>query len=478
MDLVERASVYGKRKRNRNGNRKGKLNLSGNGGFDDLSDDLLIRILSRVSVKEAARTSVLAHRWRYLWRFANGTLRFRHWDTATGEIMEREQFESWVNTVVKLHQGRSIEGMVINFDTRAEEQEDQKQFSLSTSCAVDNWVCFAMNKEVQRFEMKLEFRSIYPFPDLKMLVSSYSLGFSSPFYRLRSLRFVYVDIDDDVVNYFLASCPSLEDLHIYYSYFIKSIRVVDPPRLRVLYISNCFEFQNLEISAASLVSLTVAGEENNFVLKSVPNLSKLIIGDGICISFVLQPKQHSTYSAQLEMLILDFRSLNRVYNIPIVASPDLPQLCSLKRLKVLVHTEGRHSLLFFTSLVKASPQLREFRIEVEYSRYSNYMGDVEMPFPVISAANAVKFVHRNLKTVEIEGYVGCSTEEELLLELIKIGPSIERIAIDTETDFYDEEPLGSRLHLKEIKSTTRDEAIERARRFVSSFPKQIEAVVT
>ncbi|XP_047959877.1 putative FBD-associated F-box protein At5g56690 [Salvia hispanica] len=340
----------------------GKLISSENGGFDKLSDDVLIRILSRMNVKEAARTSVLAHRWRYLWRFVNGTLKFDRWNTATANVRKRENFLAWANAVVKHHQFQCIEGMVIKSYMGAEDFEDNDS---SIACAVDDLVYFAMNKQVQRLKLRLLFRHMYSFPVLKMLLASYSLGFGSPFYRLRDLRLVHVNVEDEE------------------------------------------------------------------------------------------------------------------YNIPIVALPDLPQLCSLKRLEVQVHTEGCHSLLFFTSLINASPQLREFRIEVRYSDLSSYLGDVELSFPVIGTANAVKFVHSNLKVVEIKGYVGCSSEEEMLLELIKIGPLIERVAIDTETDYYYFlQPQRSGMHLTEIVATTRNEAKERARHFVSSFLKQIEVIVT
>ena len=171
-----------------------------------------------------------------------------------------------------------------------------------------------------------------------------------------------------------------------------------PPRLRVLYISKCIYMTKLVIYATSLVSLTFRGEEDIVSLRSVPNLRELTIGGAISASFVLEPKHHSSYSSQLEKLVLDFRSRIRVkihililvhifqlklfickdchfsgyvtffpsqgYRRPIVASPDLPPLCSLKQLKVQLHTGAKRYLLFFTSLIKASPQLSKFTIEV------------------------------------------------------------------------------------------------------------------
>ncbi|KAF7102892.1 hypothetical protein CFC21_103950, partial [Triticum aestivum] len=47
------------------------LSTTGHGGVDlisDLNDDVLREIITRLPVREAARTAVLASRWRYLWR--------------------------------------------------------------------------------------------------------------------------------------------------------------------------------------------------------------------------------------------------------------------------------------------------------------------------------------------------------------------------------------------------------------------------
>ncbi|KAG6393780.1 hypothetical protein SASPL_144351 [Salvia splendens] len=224
---------------------KTKLKSSGNGAFDTLPDELLIKMHSKMNVKEAIKMSVLAHMWEHLCKDAK-TLRFDLRDA------EKEIFFASVYAVVKHHK-------------------------------VDRLVRFAVHREVSK--------------------------------------------------------------------------------LRVLDIESCLNLESLEISAAKLVSLLFLGIDDILVLNGVPGLRDLLIGGETCISFLSQPKLHSSYSAQLEKLVLYFSP--REYRVPNVAF-DFPQLCSLKRLDVHVHTEGRQSLLFLPSLIKASPQLCEFVIVVSF----------------------------------------------------------------------------------------------------------------
>lgn len=108
-----------------------------------------------------------------------------------------------------------------------------------------------------------------------------------------------------------------------------------------------------------------------------------------------------------------------------------------------------------------------------------------MPFPAISAAEAVKFDHKSLKVVEMCGYVGCSSEEELLLELFKNASLIEVVIIDTRSEYYDDPGLATCIahrrfssRLPEMGSTTRAESKERAKHFVSTLPHQIKFIVS
>ncbi|GFP86899.1 hypothetical protein PHJA_000833700 [Phtheirospermum japonicum] len=86
------------------------------------------------------------------------------------------------------------------------------------------------------------------------------------------------------------------------------------------------------------------------------------------------------------------------------------------------------------------------------------------------------------------GYVGCSSERELLLQLFDIATSLERVVINTESDYYDDPQFPTLLSLKEnmesrgrsleIGATTRTESKERAHHMLSTLPPwEIDFVV-
>ena len=86
-----------------------------------LPDEILISILSLLTVKEAIKTSVLSHRWKCLWSFTD-TLDFDDPDTtqdidAEKEKMkiERKKFVKSVNHILKLYEVSTIDKFRVCF---------------------------------------------------------------------------------------------------------------------------------------------------------------------------------------------------------------------------------------------------------------------------------------------------------------------------------------------------------------------------
>ncbi|KAL7140418.1 hypothetical protein ABFS83_09G119700 [Erythranthe nasuta] len=422
-------------------------------GIDKLPDDMLIAILSRMSLKEAARTSVLSSRWRNLWTSTSRDLVFDAADTSGGAVMKMEKFADMVDYTLKLYEGTGVDSLSIRFSNIHEDDDGV------ISHSIYSWVYFAMLKQVKKFELDLSvaggYHYNYEFPEVLTWLLRFppekwfpleckskngvrvlrSLG---AFRSLRSLRLVHVDISDTAVCYFLSSCPVIEELSIRASNTIINLQVVDPPSLKVLEIVDCPNIKSLVISSTNLVSCTYIGKKISSPFKNVPNLSDLTLGGKFCTSFIYEPNKHSSYSLQLGKLVLNLQTASFFERQ--IGPIDLPQLHGLKRLELNVVSQVGRSLLFFISLIKASPRLHEFKLKIDYlvarqSSDDSMIRERLMPFPKVTSTEEYTFEHKNLKVVKIEGYCGCESEEQFVVQLCNIA-SLEKVLIDTDCDYY------------------------------------------
>ncbi|KAL9157029.1 hypothetical protein ABFS82_09G118600 [Erythranthe guttata] len=247
---------------------------------------------------------------------------------------------------------------------------------------------------------------------------------------------------------FFESCRYIEDLCIRGSNATKDLKFVDPlPYFKVLEISDCCNIESLLISVENLVSCTYQGNQIGLPFKKVPNLSELTLGGAFCESFVYEPNKHSSYSTQLSKLVLNLHTASALGEI---VPRDLPQLYALKRLELSIVSRVGRSLLFLTSLIKASPQLQEFKIKINYivpcCKPFDSLIRRHMPFPEVTAVEANVFEHENLKVIEMVGYCGCASEDEFIVSICKIAAtSLETVIIDTDCDYYRDVPNFKQL---------------------------------
>ncbi|KAL7130593.1 hypothetical protein ABFS83_13G144800 [Erythranthe nasuta] len=419
--------------------------------IEELPDDIIVAILSRMNIKDAVRTSVLSTRWKYLWKFMSVTLEFHDKDIAT-----RKKLEAFVNRVLELY--NRVDSLVIRFSNTRKKTE---------STAIDKWIYSAMLKQVKIFELDLSadcgFHCSYEFPSFIKLVTQFhrekyrpilhklrcirsSLRYLSGFRSLRSIRLVDVDIQDEMVHYFLDSCPYIEQLCLRASDATKDLRVVDPlPNLKELKISDCCNLQSLVISATNLKELEISDccSLQSLVISAMNLVScTLTLGGVFCKSFIYEPNKHSTYSDQLVKLVLNLQTENvQMESIERpIAPPDFHQFRALKQLELNIVSKVDRSLLFFTSLIEASPHLHEFKLKIDYLVSRPWCFDFVIksmiPFPEVTLEEAKRFDHKNLKIVRMAGYCGCASEENFLVHLLENSPSVGTVFIDTDCDYY------------------------------------------
>ncbi|XP_059658989.1 F-box/LRR-repeat protein At3g03360-like [Cornus florida] len=317
-------------------------------------------------MKEAGRTSLLSKRWRYTWTYIAG-LNFDSLHIMFGiELrekkieVERPLYLSWVNQVLKSHNAPTID-------------EFRVQFDLDETCRfdIDNWVNFAMEKRVRRLELDLsegvagsrEEEDNYNFPNpygITNYLHSLSLGFTSCNF-LTNLLLTDVNVNGQVLEYFLTNCPLLEQLFVKSSYSLVNLKVPDLSlKLKHLEIINCFNVESIEIFAINLMSFRYYGPKISLPFKNVQQPIDLFIGGQYCDYLIYKFLEISTYLSQLESLTLQMPSFMELG----LEDAKFPVLNKLKRLELKIRSIDGIRLLAFAPLIEACPFLSIFVFQV------------------------------------------------------------------------------------------------------------------
>uniref|UniRef100_A0A5B7CDI6 Putative ubiquitin-protein ligase n=1 Tax=Davidia involucrata TaxID=16924 RepID=A0A5B7CDI6_DAVIN len=423
--------------------------------ISELPDEILVTILSLLTMKEVARTSVLSHRWKNLWTFTTGSLDFDCSELVfeltvmeSREFLEgvKPKFVGWVNQVLELHQGPTVDEFKVGFDL------DTASFKGD----IDRWVNFAVEKKAKRFVLDLtSYRRItpvghYAFPPHPLNVSHFN--------SLTSLTLKGVDVTGEVLESFLSSCPFLEELCVAESWCLANLKVSGSSsvKLKHLGLHLCHFLENLEISSKNLVSFKYFGPVINTPLKDVPRLVEASLGGLYCESLFDNFEQPlPSFLSQLETLVLDLHSEGPV------RFPKFPtlRLSNLRHLELKVKAYDSVCLFSCTSLIKAAPLLYRFVLQLFWS--DNRIGRK------MRARNVKKCPHHCLKVVELIGFIGCSADIELTRYLLKNTSSLEKITINPRPPF----PLNF------MKIEEKVAVRERAKRLRRELPPGVELVI-
>ncbi|XP_059658948.1 F-box/FBD/LRR-repeat protein At1g13570-like [Cornus florida] len=166
-------------------------------------------------MKEAGRISLLSKRWKYMWTHYT-CLNFDASHIINGILLGEKEVEvekplylSWVNQVLKSHNGPTIDEFRVQFDLDGTCRSD-----------IDNWVNFAMDKRVKRLELDFTDNRNYTRKEeyyykyhITNHLHSSSLGFTgcNP---LTNLILTHVYVTRQVLENFLTYCPFLEQLSV------------------------------------------------------------------------------------------------------------------------------------------------------------------------------------------------------------------------------------------------------------------------
>ncbi|KAL8533134.1 hypothetical protein ACS0TY_009401 [Phlomoides rotata] len=395
-----------------------------------LPDELLVYVLSLLTLKESTATSILSRRWRYLWTLMpklDFDAKIFPFKFKAAEYFKKKAFHEelstkyvrWVDHVIALHKGCAIEDFrVYLYLTKPYEKY------------IDNWVNYALARKVKRLELDLADALLprtdfsvdrYTFPYKFLLQYKENCSNNSQLHNtiyfkyLEKISLNYVNVNDEALEFFLSNCPLLQHLSVSRSKELKTLKIVGPyPCLKHLEIMLCSNLRSFEIRDASLVCLKYGGKSvKQFLLENVPLLVEIYIvglvdmGDVLLMFSSILPQIEKFYFKHHAALL--WKVTEMFYSSV--------KMSNLKHLVLMpVYT---CSLLPIANILRASPRLQTFVLEICGERMITE-GELKK--------TEGSYIH--LKEVEIRGYCGSIGELEFVMHLLESAGALEKIVID------------------------------------------------
>jgi hypothetical protein len=306
--------------------------------ISSLTDDILIKILSLMTVREAAVTDVLSTRWRHLWESVDHLILDMH--TFGMQVLpnsdnhgnldfwnsEATKFVRKVNELLSHHKGGKL-------------KEFKVQFLLSSAHAseLDQWISFAVACHVETLTLSLcdkhgrvatDHTEAYVFP-LKQfsdvggcqlhVLSLYKCILKtvpanlSGFSYLYSLSLCRVRVVDEVLLSIMSSCNALR-----YLYLIACRKLIDlrasHAQLVGLEVNYCRRLRSISIHAEKMESFSYKGRRSvDIEYECAPVLCELSV-------YFAVPKHAldflDKFPNKLKMLTMQFPSRSQVCKKP------------------------------------------------------------------------------------------------------------------------------------------------------------------
>ncbi|KAL7111184.1 hypothetical protein ACP275_05G072200 [Erythranthe tilingii] len=467
-------------------NKRAKIIYSDNDRISHLPDDILVDILSLLSLKEAVCTSVLSSRWHNLWKQTYCLNFDPHVSLPKGARrgfesckVKREKYVKWVNCVIRKHKATILKEFVVRLRLSRTFQKD-----------VTRWIKFAFARHVQRLELDLStgesslINCSLP-QDLLTQNSSSEIDFKP----LKVLCLKSVDVTDEEIKFLLSNCPLLEELVVDRSLKLLNIEACGSPILvlKHLKLTRCYNLKSVKISTPNLTSLFVRGSHSDLksVKISAPNLTSLtlqklqnlflenvpmLVEVSVChVYFEVSLKDmlsaFSCYVFQLEILTLEVTLDEEILPSAIL------QLPKLKKLVVVIINQGTYhpniyaSITGLTHLLTASPYLQEFVLKLQWLDPSIFV--------ITRLKYITSFSHQHLKVFKLCGYCGHANQDKVLEHIIEKCVALEKVQIEPHYDkLYDRVPdyLDESINKQAVRHHVKQSLREQV-------PQQIELVI-
>ena len=399
--------------------------------FADLPDDLLSTILSKLPLKEAARTVILSSKWNDVWRVCP-KLRFDGFTVCSDSVFGGEQYTQKfidnVNAVMQKHQCMVVEELVIKFG-----------FDKRVLDHINMWVAFAVSSRTEslaldlgpvdiqgridqyRFPVELlDNRSISRLRHLQLSVASFELPLQfSGFPNLRALDLHLVNVTRKDLQDMLSNCINLEWFSMVRCHLNDELIVARPlSNLIYLRVAHC-KITKIVLHAVELKTFLFYGRLYPIDLGHTPKLKHTFLD----IYSLLTVEHALTVLPKVLPSVQDL-TLHAHFTLKMPLLMENP--CKFYQLKYLHlnlsigHKEAAN-ILSFASFLRAAPSVEKLEMHFSVLAIPHRVSEPIKSLP--------RCPHSYLKNLHITGFSGTTGQLEFLVHVVENAPALKILTI-------------------------------------------------
>ncbi|WJX16174.1 hypothetical protein P8452_06244 [Trifolium repens] len=382
-----------------------------------LPGHIIDRILSRLPIKEAVRTSVLSSKWMNKWHTIPNLVFDRKCVSAIASqdpLVFESKYLKIVNHVLLLHNGP------INIFKFSDCGCDLISESLVTDIA--RWIRHLSARSIKELVLEVCIEERYKFKLPRCLFSCQSLhrlklysGWLKPpstfqgFRNLKILELYHITITQNALEKLISRCPILEHLTLIGLDDLTEIKI-HAPNLKIFGILGEF----VDFSFENTFQLT----ELSLLVHSQRNQSRL----SGCSSNLLEFSAHLPHVQHLEI-----SSGFLKYLAAGVVPEKLPTPCiNLRFLFIFIRFNDMKEVLAALCLLRSSPNLQKLEIFAEHGKQTTLLTPDSYCSEEIFSEPAVPI---SVRHVNIAGISGIKFELDFIRFLLMYSPVLEKMTV-------------------------------------------------
>ncbi|XP_039816334.1 F-box/FBD/LRR-repeat protein At1g13570-like isoform X2 [Panicum virgatum] len=409
----------------------------------NLPEDIWCRILSLMSLQDAAQSASISHTFLRSWRcypylnFTKETLK----QNASGKDYIARRLIMTVDQILTNHSGIGVKTLRLSFPYYCEVD----------ACQLNRWLQIAITPGIEEVTLFLppNYKKKYSFPCSLLFggcgnsikyIRLTECAFHPPvgFVCLRSLTKLHlyqVRITGDELGSLVSNCFALEKLELKCCDRLIFLKIpLWLERLSFLVVSECYMLQVIESKAPNLFTFRFFGGPVRLSLGESSHVKNLDIQLAYRPNSLLYAITELP-SAAPNLETLTVTSVNEIVNTPMAADKFL----NLKYLRI--HLTGfskafcpDYDYLSLVSFLDASPTLETFILSVKQNdmKHDSVFGNA------LHVGSIPAHKHSRLRKVQIIGFCSAKSMVELTCHILENATSLESLTLDTIFDQFDQ----------------------------------------